>query len=74
MLVGRLAVLALGLLFLLAWEKLRERLNWLLSTLLPYIVFALIVVFQSEIRPCRLPTGDTHFIRALVEFRGVTVL
>src|ERR1019366_5284514 len=25
-------------------------LNWLLSTLLPYVVFALIVVFQSEIR------------------------
>src|SRR5271169_3603208 len=47
MLVG---LATLGLAFYLArWGELRT-LNWLLSTLLPYVVFALIVVFQSEIR------------------------
>ncbi len=47
MLVG-VAVLALG--FYLARVGELRTLNWLLSTLLPYVVFALIVVFQSEIR------------------------
>src|SRR5437868_14750091 len=47
MLVG-LAVLALAFYFARLGEL--RTLNWLLSTLLPYIVFALIVVFQSEIR------------------------
>jgi diadenylate cyclase len=47
MLVG-VAVLALAFYFA-RWGELRT-VNWLLSTLLPYVVFALIVVFQSEIR------------------------
>jgi len=47
MLVG-LAVMALAFYFARLGEL--RTLNWLLSTLLPYIVFALIVVFQSEIR------------------------
>jgi diadenylate cyclase len=47
MLVG---VAALGLAFYFARLGELRTLNWLLSTLLPYIVFALIVVFQSEIR------------------------
>ncbi len=47
MLAG-LAVLALAFYFARLGEL--RTLNWLLSTLLPYIVFALIVVFQSEIR------------------------
>jgi diadenylate cyclase len=47
MLVG---VAALGLAFYLARLGELRTLNWLLSTLLPYVVFALIVVFQSEIR------------------------
>lgn len=47
MLVG-LAVLALAFYFARMGEL--RTLNWLLSILLPYIVFALIVVFQSEIR------------------------
>ncbi len=47
MLVG-VATLALAFYFA-RLEDLRT-LNWLLSTLLPYLVFALIVVFQSEIR------------------------
>jgi diadenylate cyclase len=47
MLVG---VAAVGLAFYLARLGELSTLNWLLSTLLPYIVFALIVVFQSEIR------------------------
>src|SRR2546425_1136543 len=47
MLVG-VAVLALAFYFARVGEL--TTLNWLLSTLFPYVVFALIVVFQSEIR------------------------
>ena len=47
MLVG---VATLGLAFYFARLGKLRTLNWLLSTLLPYVVFALIVVFQSEIR------------------------
>lgn len=47
MLVG---VAALGLAFYLARLGELRTLNWLLSTLLPYVVFALIVVFHPEIR------------------------
>jgi len=47
MLIG---VATLGLAFYLARLGELRTLNWLLSTLLPYIVFALIVVFQPEIR------------------------
>jgi DNA integrity scanning protein DisA with diadenylate cyclase activity len=47
MLVG---VATLGLAFYFAHLGELRTLNWLLSTLLPYVVFALIVVFQSEIR------------------------
>jgi len=43
-------VAALGLAFYFARLGELRTLNWLLSTLLPYVVFALIVVFQSEIR------------------------
>src|SRR5438552_9657556 len=47
MLVG-VAVLALAFYFARVGEL--TTLNWLISTLLPYVVFTLIVVFQSEIR------------------------
>ena len=47
MLIG---VATLGLAFYLARLGELRTLNWLLSTMLPYVVFALIVVFQSEIR------------------------
>jgi diadenylate cyclase len=47
MLLG-VAVLALGFYFARLGEL--RTLNWLLNTTLPYAVFALIVVFQSEIR------------------------
>ncbi len=47
MLVG-IAVLALAFYFARVGEM--RTLNWLLSTTVPYVVFALIVVFQSEIR------------------------
>ncbi len=47
MLVG---VATLGLAFYFARLGELRTLNWLLSTLLPYVVFALIVVFQVEIR------------------------
>src|SRR5271170_8305472 len=47
MLIG---VAALGLAFYFARLGDLRTLNWLLNTLLPFVVFALIVVFQSEIR------------------------
>ena len=47
MLVG---VAALALAIYIARIGQLTTLNWLVSTLLPYVVFALIVVFQSEIR------------------------
>ena len=47
MLIG---VAALALAFYFARIGELTTLNWLISTLLPYAVFALIVVFQSEIR------------------------
>ncbi len=47
MLIG-VATLGLGFYFARLGEL--RTLNWLLSTLLPYVVFALIVVFQSELR------------------------
>jgi diadenylate cyclase len=47
MLVG---VAALGLAFYLSRLGELRTLNWLISTLLPYTVFALIVVFSAEIR------------------------
>jgi len=47
MLVG---VAAVGIAFYIARVGELTTLNWLLSTLLPYVVFALIVVFQAEIR------------------------
>ena len=47
MLIG---VVTLGLAFYFAQLGELRTLNWLLSTLLPYAMFALIVIFQSEIR------------------------
>jgi diadenylate cyclase len=55
MLVG---VAALGLAFYFARLGELRTLNWLLSTLLPYVVFALIVVFQSEIRHALVNLGS----------------
>jgi diadenylate cyclase len=47
MLIG---VVTLGLAFYFAQLGELRTLNWLLSTLLPYAMFALIVIFQAEIR------------------------
>jgi diadenylate cyclase len=55
MLLG-IAVLALA--FYLARLGELRTLNWLLSTLLPYVVFAGIVVFQSEIRHALAKLGS----------------
>jgi diadenylate cyclase len=45
-----LGAAALGLVFYFVRLGDLPTLNWLLSTMIPYVVFALIVVFQSEIR------------------------
>ncbi len=67
MLLG-IAVLALA--FYLARLGELRTLNWLLSTLLPYVVFAGIVVFQSEIRHALANLGQPHFVHAVVGFGG----
>jgi len=59
MLVG---VATLGLAFYFARLGELRTLNWLLSTLLPYVVFALIVVFQSEIRHALANLGSRVFL------------
>lgn len=53
-----LGVAVLALAFYLARLGELRTLNWLLSTLLPYVVFALIVVFQSEIRHALAKLGS----------------
>ena len=55
MLVG-IAVVGLGFYFARLGEL--RTLNWLLNTLLPYVVFAIIVVFQSEIRRALAKLGS----------------
>lgn len=56
MLVG---VAALGLAFYLSRLGELTTINWLMSTLLPYTVFALIVVFAAEIRQALTRLGRT---------------
>jgi diadenylate cyclase len=53
-----LGVATLGVAFYIARLGELRTLNWLLSTLLPYVVFALIVVFQSEIRQALANLGS----------------
>lgn len=53
-----LGVAVLALAFYLARLGELRTLNWLLSTLLPYVVFALIVVFQAEIRHALANVGS----------------
>lgn len=53
-----LGVAVLALAFYLARLGELSTLNWLLSTLLPYVVFALIVVFQAEIRHALANVGS----------------
>ena len=60
MLAG-VAVLALG--FYVARVGELSALNWLLSTMLPYLVFALIVVFQPEIRSALADLGALVSLR-----------
>jgi diadenylate cyclase len=45
-----MGVCVLGLIFLLGRVGELSTVNWILATLLPYAIFALIVVFQTEIR------------------------
>ncbi len=63
MLVG-VAALAFGFYFVRIGEL--TTLNWLISTLLPYAVFALIVVFQGEIRQALARLGRRLSFRSVV--------
>src|SRR5215467_5467273 len=58
--------MALGVSILIAffyfsrWSRL-ETVSWLLTNILPYFVFAIIVIFQSEIRRALAHFGRTTF-------------
>lgn len=60
MLVGLTVV---GVIFYLAQMEKLATLNWVVSRVLPYVVFALIVVFQSEIRHVLADLGRRFFLR-----------
>lgn len=51
-----------------------ETVNWLLRTLMPYLVFGLIVVFQAEIRKVLAHLGKTPLLGAFSAERGEEVL
>lgn len=67
MLVG---VAALALAFYFARVGELTTLNWLISTLLPYAVFALIVVFQGEIRQALARLGRRLTFRTTIGSDG----
>ena len=55
------------------WASL-ETVNWLLRTFLPYVVFGLIVVFQSEIRKVLAHLGKTPLLGAFSKQRTEEVI
>src|SRR5215510_6707100 len=52
--------LIVGFFYFSRWSRL-ETVSWLLTTILPYFVFAIIVIFQSEIRRALAHFGKTTF-------------
>jgi diadenylate cyclase len=63
-------VAALALAFYFARIGELTTLNWLISTLLPYAVFALIVVFQGEIRQALARLGRKLTFRSVTSSEG----
>src|SRR4030095_11265298 len=59
MVVG--VALALLFFYFSRWTRL-DTVSWLLSTMLPYFVFLIIIVFQSEIRRALAHFGETAFL------------
>src|SRR5580700_8302764 len=49
-----------GFFYFSRWSRL-ETVSWLLTTILPYFVIAIIVIFQSEIRRALAHFGRTTF-------------
>ena len=54
--------LAVVFFYFALWTRL-ETVSWLLTTILPYFVFRIIIVFQSEIRRALAHFGKTAFFR-----------
>src|SRR5437868_11915314 len=50
-----------GFFYFSRWSRL-ETVSWLLTNILPYFVFAIIVIFQSEIRRALAHFGKTTFL------------
>src|SRR2546423_14372168 len=53
-------VLLVGFFYFSRWSRL-ETVSWLLTNILPYFVFAIIIIFQSEIRRALAHFGRTTF-------------
>ncbi len=53
-----------GFFYFARWSRL-ETVSWLLTNILPYFVFAIIVIFQSEIRRALAHFGRTKFLSGL---------
>lgn len=71
----RAARMALGIVFLILAFYLSERLrletmNWLLRNFLTYLVIAIIVIFQAEIRRALATFGRTPFLRLFYSKEG----
>ena len=47
-----------------------ETVNWLIRFLAPYVVFALIVLFQADIRRALTLVGRAPFVRRLARFQN----
>src|SRR3954462_15412189 len=54
--------LLIGFFYFARWSRL-DTVSWLLTNILPYFVFAVIVLFQSEIRRALAHFGKTAFFR-----------
>ena len=65
-----IGVAGLALAFYLARVGELTTLNWLISTLLPYAVFALIVIFQAEIRLALARLGRKLTLRSAASSEG----
>lgn len=57
-------VLVIGFFYFSRWGRL-ELVSWLLTNLLPYFVFGIIVIFQSEIRRVLARLGKAGFLTGL---------
>ena len=64
--------IVVGFFYLARWGRL-DTVSWLLTNILPYFVFAIIVIFQSEIRRALAHFGKTAFFRGFSGIKRIEV-